>query len=241
MIRLLTILAMLVTMTSVAQAQFYRTQYVTKKGGAKMMITPVVGTQLIDIKYGNDEKMQGMNVEQAQQMGISAGLAMTMPLDENFFDFNSGLLYSYANHQTRLSRDNSDGDLEAIINTELHRLSLPLGLSFFPFRKRNGIYMKAGVVGQYFLQGQQETVATFNSKTSRLESYQRTQTDAIEKGAQYKDFSLDGLVAVGFAARGSYGIGIQAEVAYQPGLTDLNDARTRIDSMQAILGLNFSF
>lgn len=213
-----------------------------KRRRASWVLTPVLGVSATSL----EGKMQSTtanfsNAKSEAKTGFSIGLNLSFPTSSRYFGYDTGLFYSNSQALTEFTERRVGETLFHRETLSLERLSIPATVSLFPFRKRNGLYIKAGVMGHYLMNASNERNVDFINSSNEL-----TQTLSGQNNIEAKNLNtvlVDAVAGVGYRTSGKNGVGIIIEGQYQKGLTQLYSqpedfGNFKVDSIQAIVGLN---
>lgn len=184
------------------------------------------------------EESPDTSVSSSPRVGFSGGLSIYIPSASPYVDYQTGLFYSRS--QTHFNIRQIDGNTISLVDQDIivQRLSVPLFMKLYPFEKSSGLYLNAGVVGNFLLAAKSEGSAyTIDATTQNITSTQSMDQDVTD---DFNPLVLDGLLGIGYAQMIGGGFGFGIELNYRYGLTKLiKDTTSRADTFYVTFGLGF--
>lgn len=126
-----------------------------KKKRSGWAINPIFGAVSTNYSFSGSRPVDIFEVESAAGTGFTGGVNVDFPYGTRYITLSSGLIYSRNVTEYRFVINNRDFQGTYRAKNELERLNIPLHVSWFPFKKRNGFFLKAGLQGSYLLGGQE--------------------------------------------------------------------------------------
>ena len=237
----------LIFFTTISFAKTSKLRTKSKKATtAKWVISPVIGTVSTQYSISNLPADEISGVESKAGTGFTGGLNVDLPTRSRYITYSTGLIYSKNTTTYTYNVDNGTFTGKASGTNELERLNLPLTATIFPFQKRNGFFVKAGIVGHYLMGGRESFSSSGQlNENNTLTPLSNNESRDLDKTV-FNEYGADALISTGIKFPGRKGIGILIEAQYQHGLTNLVNYEDspevfKTQSLAAILGLNFSF
>lgn len=222
-----------------------RTMVSQKSPSQDWVLSPVVGFTAMRYDISGMPASEITNVSSQFRSGYTIGADLTLPFYSRYFTYNAGLTYSEST--TAYSYNVNNDFFVGIAENEntLRRLNLPLSVSYFPFLKRNFVFVKAGIVSHYLISGTAKSSSDGQLKENgQLRNYSTSEEYAVER-KHYKNFGFDALISTGLKFSGKNGLGFLVEAQYQHGLTNIvsfdSPEKFTTQSVIGLLGLNLSF
>lgn len=233
--KLIGILVILSIGAATAHGQSSRKRYNSKQ---KKLVSIMPSIGLLSTNY----RLEGdgaSNIQTSAGIGFSVGLGVLFNArNSRYIDLETGLFYSEAN--TDVFMDFSDSVTTAILDGEitLKRLTLPLVLRLYPFKKSTGLYTRIGALAHF--QMKQEFTGNF-TLASDVTSSSESISSSSKSGDGIEPMVADALLGVGYNLKVTKSFNLNAELNYQYGLSKANQegGSLKVDSLYMTIGMGF--